>query len=219
MRCVVFDLDETLLDRKGSLDRYAHTLWSAFAAHAKVDERAFPAEFHRLDGNGRIPRPQFFNALSDSAFDGVHADDIAHHFHTFAWREPILFEGVVEVIERFKAHSYRIGLATNGGSRSQNAKLVNSGLQQHLDAYIISEEFGVKKPDPSVYAEILRQLDAQPQTSWFIGDDPISDVWGPAQCGFNSAWIERYLPWPENPKRCYKYRVSHVAELAQALFS
>ena len=218
-RAIVFDLDETLLDRRGSLDRYARCLWQAFAANAKLGEDNFGDVFHRLDGNGRVPRPEFFSALSDAAFDDVQADAIAAHFRSYAWLDPILFERVEEVIDTCKAHSYAVGLVTNGGSHSQNAKLANSGLRKHLDACIISEEFGVKKPDPGIYAEIANRLDAEPGSSWFVGDDPISDVCGPAAYGFNTAWIDRYLPWPASRKRCYKHRVSSVTEFASALFN
>lgn len=69
-----------------------------------------------------------------------------------------------------------------------------------------------------IYAEIARRLDAEPRSSWFIGDDPVSDVCGPAEFGFNTAWLERYLPWPEGRERCFKHRLSHVSELADALF-
>jgi len=212
-QALVFDLDETLLDRKGSLDVYARTLRTRFESGSLFGECEFVELFHQLDGNGRVPREEFFAALSSKAFAGVRAEEIGEHFRATAWNAPILFERVFEVLETFKANDYAIGVVTNGGSHSQNAKLNNTGLVEHLDAYIISDEFGAKKPNPEIYAEIARRLGVAPEESWFIGDDPISDVWGPAQSGFNAAWIERYLPWPESTARCYKHRLNHVSAL------
>ncbi len=215
---IVFDLDETLIDRRRSLDVYARELWRCFQRNSTLDEGRFVLAFHDLDGNGRVPRHKFFSDLSRKAFDGIAPSDISDHFRVHAWLKPMLFEGVVEVIETFRDNSYAVGVVTNGGSHSQNSKISNSGLDQYLDGFVISEELGAKKPDPAIYREIVGRLEIDPRESWFIGDDPISDVVGPASYGFHTAWIERYSPWPEEQIRCYKHRVSHISELSDALF-
>jgi len=214
---IVFDLDETLIDRKGSLDCYACRLWSSFQPRAVHSEEQFLAVFHQLDGNGRVPRPKFFEELSRVAFTNVDAAKIADHFDSVAWQKPMLFPRVLDVIRILKSRGYVIGVATNGGSVSQNAKIINSGLAPHLDAFVISEEFGATKPDPSIYEEITRRLHIDPTASWFVGDDPISDVIGPAEFGFATAWIERYLPWPAGLAVCYKRRITHISELSPEL--
>ena len=210
---VVFDLDETLINRRGSLDLYAGLLWERFRGHTALDRSAFSALFHVLDGNGRIPRPQFFAGLSARAFEGLGAEQIADHFREQAWLNPLLFEDVIEVLQGLKAGGYRIGIVTNGGSHSQNAKITNSGLGPHVDAIVISEEIGVKKPDPAIYREITSRLEIDPAQSWFVGDDPVADVVGPSSAGFRTAWVERYLPWPSGQERVYQQRLCHVSEL------
>ena len=127
-QAVVFDLDETLLDRKGSLDIYAGCLWSSFEANANLDERDFLRTFHDLDGNGRVSRPAFFDGMSRVAFTGVSPAEIATHFNSTAWLRPILFPGALNVVKAFKSNGYAIGVVTNGSSLSQNSKIANSGL-------------------------------------------------------------------------------------------
>ncbi len=214
---IVFDLDETLVNRRDSLDAYAPLLWEHFRDNSMVDKGAFLSVFHDLDGNGRVPREVFFAKLSVSAFDGVEPGDIAAHFREFAWQKPLLFEGVIDFVQELKVGGYAIGVVSNGGSHSQNSKLKNSGLAPCIDAAVISEEFGAKKPDSSIYREIAARLQIDINSSWFVGDDPISDVVGPSRLGFTTAWVERYLPWPEDQTRCYRFRISHIAELRDEL--
>jgi putative hydrolase of the HAD superfamily len=214
---IVFDLDETLIDRRGSLDIYARLLLERFERFSKVDEGSFLTIFHNVDGNGRVPRDHFFAALSKAAFEGIQPHDISAHFREYAWQSPALFEGVTEFIEELRACGFAIGVVTNGGSHSQNSKIKNSGLDQCIDEFVISEEFGAKKPDPSIYTEIASRLRIEPTRSWFVGDDPISDVVGPSKIGFKTAWIERYLTWPEDHSRCYHRSIAHISELKQEL--
>jgi FMN phosphatase YigB (HAD superfamily) len=214
---IVFDLDEILLDRKGSLTLYARQLWSSFSSETTYEAREFVEIFHKYDRHGRAPRLEFFRNLQEDAFPELNPSDIGSHFYAHVWSHPILFENVIIVFEAFKSKSYRIGVVTNGSVQSQKAKIIYSGIAEHLDATIISEEFGANKPDRTIYEEIAKKLDIEPISSWFVGDDPVSDVWGPVQCGFNAAWIERYLPWPEDKERCYKHKVHHVSELVDLL--
>jgi putative hydrolase of the HAD superfamily len=214
---IVFDLDETLVDRRRSLDIYAGELWTDFEGHARVDQMRFVELFHELDGHGRVPRDEFFTSLSQQAFTQLYADTITAHFQETAWLRPLLFDRVTEVIDLLKSRGFATGVVTNGGTASQSAKILNSGLAQHLDAWVISEEFGSRKPDPAIFAEIARRLNLDIEASWFIGDDPVLDVWGSSQFGFQAAWLERYLPWPDSYERCYRHRVDHVLEFAEGL--
>lgn len=113
---IVFDLDETLINRKGSLDVYARELYTSFDQNPTIDPEGFLHLFHELDGNGRAPRNEFFANLAQSAFDRVNPELIADHFRKFAWRKPLLFEGVIQVIEALGAIAYAIGIVTNGSS-------------------------------------------------------------------------------------------------------
>lgn len=208
MKGIVFDLDETLVDRRGSLDIYARRLNDAFAESATERGDAFVAEFHRLDGNGRVPRDEFFERLSAELFRNVTAAQIKAHFEATAWTNPILFDGVRELLGSIRACNWRIGIVTNGGVPAQSAKIANSGLADLIDASVISAAFGVKKPAPEIFRHIVERLQVDPAQSWFVGDDPRADIWGAKQVGFKTCWIERYSAWPDDLERRYDARVA-----------
>lgn len=131
---------------------------------------------------------------------------------------PEVLQGMLDSLEKLKRDGIAvIGIVTNGSSRSQRAKLENSGLLDRVDAHVISGEFGKKKPDEAIYDEITRRLDIDPRKSWFLGDDPVADIWGPAQLGFKTGWVERYLPWPDDLSRCYTRRFSQISEVRSVL--
>ena len=212
MKGIVFDLDETLVDRRGSLDIYARRLNDAFAESATECDDAFVAAFHRLDGNGRVPRDEFFERLSAELFRNVTAAQIKAHFEATAWTHPILFDGVRELLGSIRARSWRIGIVTNGGVPAQSAKIANSGLADLIDASVISAAFGMKKPAAEIFHHIVERLQVDPGQSWFVGDDPRADMWGAKQVGFKTCWIERYSAWPDDLERRYDARVAATSD-------
>ncbi len=212
MKGIVFDLDETLVDRRGSLDVYALRLNEAFAESAAEHGDAFVAEFHRLDGNGRVPRDEFFERLSSVLFRHVTAAQIKAHFEATAWTKPILFDGVRELLRSIRARDWRIGIVTNGGVPAQSAKIANSGLSDLIDAAVISAAFGMKKPAPEIFHHIAGQLQIDPAQSWFVGDDPRADIWGAGQVGFKTCWIERHSAWPDDLERRYDARIAATSD-------
>jgi putative hydrolase of the HAD superfamily len=212
MRGIVFDLDETLVDRKGSLNAYAQELYSDFRTSTDMPLAEFVDEFHRLDGNGRVPRDAFFDLLASDVFLNVPARRIGEHFEANAWLTPRLFTGIPELLQSLRELHWRIGVITNGGVQSQSQKLENSGLASLVDYSVISGAFGAKKPDPTIFEHLLVRLGINSNTSWFIGDDPRSDIWGARQVGFRTIWVERYSPWPDDLSRCYDASVKDTAQ-------
>jgi HAD superfamily hydrolase (TIGR01662 family) len=200
----VFDLDETLIDRKGSLEVYGRRLYRDLAA-ARVSEDAFMHAFHQLDGEGRVPRDVFFAGLARELFEAN------------AWIEPLVFPGVAGMLRKLREQGWRLGIVTNGGALSQGSKIANSGLAERVDAYVISAELGARKPAPEIFAHICQRIAIDPRRSWFIGDDPRSDVWGARQFGFRTCWIERRLQWPEDLAPCYDARVTAVIDCIEVI--
>jgi HAD superfamily hydrolase (TIGR01509 family) len=214
MRGAVFDLDETLIDRRRSLDGYARRLCRDLGVRG-ITQIEFMNEFHRLDADGRIPRTDFFAALSRGPLNGVSTDEIKSHFETHAWTDPLLLDGVLPLLRRLRDDGWRLGVVTNGGVSSQTAKLTNSGLSKLVDAVVISQAFGARKPAPEIFAHIVAAIEIDPVQSWFIGDDPRADIWGAKQLGFRTCWVERYLHWPVDLRRCYDATASSMAEVLE----
>jgi HAD superfamily hydrolase (TIGR01549 family) len=215
-RGVVFDLDETLVDRRQTLDDYARGLLSEFDTDIAWPEE-FVAKFHRHDGNGEVPREEFFSRLASELFTGVTARQLSAHFEANAWQKPHLFPGTTATLLYFRKRGWRVGIITNGGVNSQSAKIANSGLSELVHFSVISSVVGSRKPDREIFLYAAAQLGIIPNASWFVGDDPRADMWGASQFGLRTVWVERYKPWPDDLLRCYDARVTSMSEILEAV--
>ena len=191
---ILFDLDETLLDRSGTLQRYAAVLFSDFENSARIGFDEFDRLVTELDDHGVTPREAFFAGLADAAFPDIAAKALEDHFYAHAWSNPIPFPGVVDCLTEFRAKGIPTGIVTNGGIRSQSAKIRNSGVGSLVDAYLISEEFGIRKPEPEIFLHISEFLQIDPARSWFVGDDPVRislehRAWGSGRFGWKDTCL------------------------------
>lgn len=93
---------------------------------------------------------------------------------------------------------YVIGICSNF-SHTPTAvhTLEQGGLLPHLDAIVISEEAGWRKPRPEIFLEALRRLDVAPSESVHVGDRLDADVAGAAALGMRTVWLTRRVREPE----------------------
>jgi 2-haloalkanoic acid dehalogenase type II len=86
---------------------------------------------------------------------------------------------------------YSLALVTNGASDTQRESLRTLGIEQTFDSVAISGELGVAKPDPAIFQIALRELAAEPDQTWHVGDDPVTDVAGAQAAGLTAVWLNR----------------------------
>jgi len=75
--------------------------------------------------------------------------------------------------------------------------LAAHGVGDFFSAIVISEEFGRRKPHPTIFAAALDALGADPTEAWYVGDSVADDIVGAHNAGLPVVWInaeERPLP-------------------------
>ncbi|MBN1171329.1 MAG: HAD family hydrolase [Micromonosporaceae bacterium] len=87
---------------------------------------------------------------------------------------------------------------TNGETAQQLAKLRKTGLDRCLVGWIISEEAGVRKPNPRIFAIAAERARMRLSTAWVIGDSPEADIRGAAAAGVRSIWLHRGRSWQDH---------------------
>ena len=91
-----------------------------------------------------------------------------------------------------------IGIVTNGPTEVQHAKLELLGIDRLVDFVLVSEEFGVAKPDPAIFREALRLAGVRPEEAIFVGDSVEFDMAGARAAGIPTIWLNRQQrPWTE----------------------
>ena len=100
-----------------------------------------------------------------------------------------------------------VGVVTNGPTEMQWAKVRNTGVADLVEAVVVSEEFGVNKPDPAIFEHALSLIGASPSETLFVGDNPEADIGGASGVGMRTAWMSHGRSWKIAP-----YRPTHVIE-------
>jgi putative hydrolase of the HAD superfamily len=97
---------------------------------------------------------------------------------------------------------FRIGVCSNFSHTPTALEVLRDAqLLPHLDAVVISEEVGIRKPMRQIFEETLRRLGARPEETIHVGDRLDADVAGAAALGMRSIWITRRSREPDRQLR------------------
>ena len=104
---------------------------------------------------------------------------------------PFLYEETFQVLDALK-NDYKLVLITNGSPSLQQTKLtITPELVPYFDEIIISGDFGVGKPDATIFEHVLKLCDLKPEEALMVGDNRMTDILGANRAGIPSVWINR----------------------------
>jgi len=99
---------------------------------------------------------------------------------------PAVDDGALAALEALKGSGYRLALVSNI-MRTPGATLRQLLGRFHLLDYFeqttFSDEVGVRKPSPEIFALTLRAVAGEAMTAVHVGDDPLLDVQGAQAAG------------------------------------
>ncbi|MFF4403884.1 HAD family hydrolase [Streptomyces sp. NPDC001262] len=152
-------------------------------AWAQRDARA---EQHRAAYTGvarGVPVPD------DRLYDALYA----RHMDPAAW---VPYPDAAEVLAALRRRGVRIAVVSNIGWDLRPVFRAH-GLDELVDAYVLSYEHGVQKPDPRLFEAACAALHLPPAEALMVGDDPRADA-GAADVGCAVHLVE-HLPVTERP--------------------
>lgn len=92
--------------------------------------------------------------------------------------------GIRTALEAAVRCGMRVVVVSNTVSgRVVRETIASHGLDDLITAYVCSDEYRVRKPDPSLAKAALTIAGAKPGLSWFLGDKPRNDAWGAQLAG------------------------------------
>jgi putative hydrolase of the HAD superfamily len=202
LRAVLFDIDDTLF----STTQFAkvarrNAVRAMVQAGLDLPEEAILreleevlAEFssnydHHFDQLLKRLRPKALQELNPAL---VVAAGIAA-YHDTKFRELKPFDDVIPLLSDLRKAGVITGIITHGWTIKQAEKIVRLGLVPHLDprAVFISEQLGISKPNPKIYALALRDLGLAPAEAMYVGDSPGHDITPPKSIGMQAVWARR----------------------------
>ncbi|MEN5173021.1 HAD-IA family hydrolase [Acinetobacter higginsii] len=189
-KAVIFDLDQTLLDRTTSLIKFLTWQINFFQLISANDREPFIQRFLELDDNGKVWKDHVYeNLIQEFSIQG-HSKEILltsyiRNFNKFS----CCFEHVENVIIQLKQQGYLIGLISNGRTPFQEHNFYALGLAEFFSSIIVSEAVGIRKPDPAIFLLSCQQLGVHPQDCIFVGDNELADIQGAKAVGMKTIFF------------------------------
>jgi putative hydrolase of the HAD superfamily len=214
-QAILFDLDETLTDRRQSIEHYAEYFHCDFAHHlASTAVSTIATALLTADVRGYRPRDEVLRDFSQRLPWRTVPDvsRLRRHWETCFPRSVVAHAGLKETLSALHARGIHLGIVTNGEVQFQEPKITQLAIACYLSTVVISEAVQVQKPDPRIFAHALAKLGCTAVHTWFVGDHPINDVLGAAAVGLRPIWLTGVQPWPpEHPAP--RWQIAALGEL------
>jgi 2-haloacid dehalogenase len=177
--------------------RHNRDLWQAFE-RGETDQVALRVErFRRLAAELDIP---------DLPLDRVSAfylEALSGHAQ--------LLPGALGTV-RSLAKKYPLALVTNGIALVQRRRFAASPITAYFRIVVISEEVGIAKPDPRIFAPALDKIGVEAADVLYVGDSVTSDMAAARNAGMDFCWLNPAgAPVPAG--RAPKFIIADIEEL------
>lgn len=195
---VIFDLDNTLMDRDHTFRAFSQRLVQDYLSHVDAEKARDIIGYMRIaDADGYRSKIGFFKELVELLpwSEKPDVDGLFAYYKKHYMNEARLMNHAIEAIQACKAQGYKLGILTNGLHEIQYGKVEHLGLESHFDAILTSGEAGIQKPDPKIYEMILEKLGTTGAETVFVGDHPTNDIWGASQSGMRGIFLKRSFEW------------------------
>lgn len=106
------------------------------------------------------------------------------------------FSGMNETLAALRERGMKLAIVTNGETDVQKANIRALELQSRVDAILISQEEGLRKPDVALFHRATARLSVPPEQCLFVGDNPETDIVGAHRAGMATAWFDKEGAWP-----------------------
>lgn len=214
-KAILFDLDETLLDRKQTLERFLADQFETAHPVLKAQKDAAIAYFLKLDDRGNQPKTIVYPKLL--AHFGIEDDALSKamfdQFESDHWRYALAYPDMMTVLLALKSKGFKLGMITNGPTHIQLRNILALNLDRVLDDYVISETEGLRKPDPAIFTLAAKRLEIAPEDCIFVGDTPQADMLGAHRTGMVKVWFPNGMVWDDALDFKADMRIDHLSQL------
>ena len=202
LQSVLFDVDDTLFSTTAfALRARRNAVRAMIGMGLELDEEEVLRELdevvvefssnydHHFDKLLQRLRPPGLERINPALV--VAAGVVAYHDTKFQELEP--YPDVLPLLTALRGAGIQTGVITHGWTTKQAEKLVRLGLLSAFDpsAIFISDQIGISKPNPKLYAQVLRLLGRRAEEVMYVGDNPTHDIAPPNSLGMLTVWARR----------------------------
>jgi len=200
IKAVLFDLDDTLLDREASVTYFVEQQYDRLRpVFNGVPKELYVRRFMALDGHGAAWKDAVYRQLA-AEFNLTHIswqellEDYRGRFEGYCLNLP----GLETMLFTLAAQNRALGIITNGPSPFQEQKIKAMGIAGYFGVILVSDAIGIKKPNPEIFRRAINQLGVTAEETVFVGDNPHADILGAQAFGMKAVW-KRVPFWGDCP--------------------
>jgi HAD superfamily hydrolase (TIGR01662 family) len=172
-------------------DRVYAEAWRRALRDAGADLR--DDEFDEEYAAARAGQDRSFRARLVDRFIGPDADlDDLEAKASRYWQYPpsALHADAAPCLQALHDQGYRLGVIANQPTQVR-AALERDGLVGFFEVWGVSEDLGLRKPDPALFVHALRTASVEPDRTVMVGDRLDYDVRPAKAAGMRTVWVLR----------------------------
>lgn len=200
IKAVLFDLDETLVDRRSSAAEFLKVQYRELVARRfgdAISEEQYAARYFKLEEEGLVKKSDLYPALVSSfRLPSEVSSPLLDHFRS---RYPDMaqpMKGAREALQAVRRSGLACAVISNGEGMVQRKKIEVTGITDLIEFAFISGELGFRKPDRQIFEMAAERLGVPPAECVFIGDNPTADVMGALNAGMSAVYFGNIKTWP-----------------------
>lgn len=98
-----------------------------------------------------------------------------------------------EVFDKLKEQGAKLGIVSNGTTREQIDQLMLMQIREYFEPILISEEVGIRKPDPRILLLASDRWQVPPREILVVGDRGDWEIVGAHRAGMKSALTTQFV--------------------------
>ena len=87
-----------------------------------------------------------------------------------------LYDDVLKSLEKLKKSSIKTAIITDGIPIKQYEKILRLGIDDLIDLVVISDEIGIRKPNPELFSYCLKNFKVKGHETIYVGDNIYKDI-------------------------------------------
>ena len=102
-----------------------------------------------------------------------------------------LYDDVKSCLEKLKESSIKTAIITDGIPVKQYEKILRLGIDDLIDLVVISDEIGIRKPNPKLFSYCLNKFKVKGRETIYVGDNIYKDIFPAKLNDIHSVYIHR----------------------------
>ncbi len=194
-KAVLFDNDDTLMDFQAGnrnaisllLDEFDYYHPDRYDQYEEINLQCWRALENGEMNQNQVKYKRFERFFEQYAISG---DSLkaAERFVELLGQQSILLPDAEDTLRKI-SKKLPVVIVTNGIAAVQRARFEQSPVKEIASSIIISEEFGVAKPDPEIFRLALKSVQVNAEEALMVGDGIESDIHGANNAGIDVCWV------------------------------